>query len=587
MSRSSEIYYPIFCRTQYRIAFTFLASIALAAMPIAAVQAQEDTTTTSVTSSNDYSVYGEEIVFTATMEVDDASSSGNVTFYDGQSSIPGCVDMFVKYEPYAATCSTNALGLGAHYIWAKYTGNGTNADSRSPELVQLIADQLISTVAGTGASGYSGDGTMGTSAKLYSPSGTAMDSLGNLYIADTNNHRIRKVTPNGVISTVAGNGWKGDSGDGGGATWASLNAPRGVALDAEDNLYIADTDNHRVRKVTKSTGIISTIAGIGSPGYNHFDGDAAIWASLNFPSGVAVDTEGNVFIADTYNHRIRRVKPTGLINTVAGNGEPGFEDDNSNAVYTSVNFPRGVAVDAAGNFYIADTENHCVRKVKSDGYIGTVAGTCGTAGYSGDGDQPYNATMNSPFGVAVDDDNNVYIADTGNHSIRKVIKSANMMSTIAGAGVAGYYGNSVSASSAKLSSPRGISVDASGRLYVADTGNQRARRIATQALSATQLESNDTRSVEGQRVIFTARVVSGLTGSALAPTGKVAFKDRGTTVSGCGAVMLSNGSALCSSSTLSVGTHTITATYAGDIYNPGSISAGVTQIVEAKTFAEN
>jgi len=280
---------------------------------------------------------------------------------------------------------------------------------------------LISTFAGNGTNGFSGDGAAATSAQLYFPFEVAVDGVGDVFIADTYNHRVRRVdVGTGLISTFAGNGTNGFSGDGAAATSAQLNYPIGVAVDGVGNVYIADTYNHRVRRVDAGTGLISTFAGNGTNGFSG-DGAAATSAQLSYPEGVAVDGDGNVFIADTYNHRVRRVDVgTGFISTFAGTGAAGFSGDGAAATSAQLNFPRGVAVDGAGNVFIADTFNHRVRRVDAGtGFISTFAGT-GTAGFSGDGGGATGAQLNSPIGVAVDGAGNVFIADYGNHRIRKV-----------------------------------------------------------------------------------------------------------------------------------------------------------------------
>src|SRR5437879_1577083 len=232
--------------------------------------------------------------------------------------------------------------------------------------------QTINTVAGGGA----GDGGDATIANLNSPAGVSVDSSGNLYIADLGNERIRKIAAaTGIITTVAGNGVLGFAGDGGAATSASLNSPAGVSVDASGNLYIADYANHRIRKVSAATGIITTVAG---NGINTFagDGGAATSASLNSPSGVALDASGNLYIADYFNNRIRKVDAaSGIITTVAGNGSFGFAGDGGAATSASVSGPAGVAVDAGGNLYIANYSTHRIRKVDAaTGIITTVAG---------------------------------------------------------------------------------------------------------------------------------------------------------------------------------------------------------------------
>src|SRR5438876_901164 len=259
--------------------------------------------------------------------------------------------------------------------------------------------QTINTIAGGGV----GDGGAATGASLNQPRGVALDASGNLYIADHFNHRIRKVAAaTGIITTVAGNGVFGFAGDGGAATGARLNYPSGVALDASGNLYIADQNNNRIRKVDAATGIITTVAGNDSPTF-FGDGGAATNASLYDPTGVALDASGNLYIADQYNHRIRKVDAaTGIIATVAGNGIPDFAGDGGAATYASLYHPSGVALDASGNLYIADQYNHRIRKVAAaTGIITTVAGN-GSPAFAGDGGAAARAGPNHPAGLALE-----------------------------------------------------------------------------------------------------------------------------------------------------------------------------------------
>jgi trimeric autotransporter adhesin len=338
---------------------------------------------------------------------------------------------------------------------------------------------VISTVAGTGSYGYSGDGGIATSAALTYPLGVAIDASGNIYIADTYNNRIRMVTKStGIISTVAGTGSSSYRGDGGLATSAELSSPRGVAIDASGNIYIADIGNNRIRMVTKSTGIISTVAGTGSSGYRG-DGGLARLALLNSPRGVAIDASGNIYIADTDNRCIRMVtKSTGIISTVAGTGSSSYSGDGGLATSAKLYYPYGVAIDASGNIYIADAGNNRIRMVtKSTGIISTVAGT-GSSGYSGDGGLAISAQLYDPSGVAFDASGNIYIADTINHCIRMVTKSTGIISTVAGTGSYGYSGDGGLATSTALRSPEGVAIDASGNIYIADTKNQRIRMFS-------------------------------------------------------------------------------------------------------------
>jgi uncharacterized protein (TIGR03437 family) len=314
-----------------------------------------------------------------------------------------------------------------------------------------------------------------------------VDSAGNLYIADTLDNRIRKVS-NGVISTVAGNGTPGFSGDNGLATSAELNGPVGVAVDSAGNLYIADSGNYRVRKV--SGGVITTVAGSGGPGYPLVgDNGPAVHAQLN-PVGVAVDSGGNLYIADVGNDRIRKVS-NGVITTVAGTGATGFSGDDGPATSAHLDEPWGVAVDATGNLYIADTDNSCIRKV-SNRVITTVAGT-GTQGFSGDNGPATNAQLNSPWGVAVDPAGNLYVADRNNNRIRKV--SGGVITTVAGNGMLGFSGDDGPATSAETYGPTGVAVDSAANVYVAEVGSNRIRILTpvgstcTYAVSPTSLQA--------------------------------------------------------------------------------------------------
>jgi uncharacterized protein (TIGR03437 family) len=336
------------------------------------------------------------------------------------------------------------------------------------QCIRKVSNGVITTVAGNGTPGYSGDGGPAVSAQLYFPSGVAVDSAGSLYIADTWNNRVRKVS-NGVITTVAG-GVKCCSplGDGGPATSAPLESPFGVAVDSAGNLYIADLE--RVRLV--SNGLITTVAGNGTPGYSGDNGPATS-AQLYWPEGVAVDFAGNLYIADTDNYRIRMVS-NGVITTVAGNGTCCFSGDNGPATSAQLGYPGGIALDSAGDLYISDTATDRIRKV-SNGMITTVAGN-GTYGYSGDNSAAISAELGEPSGVAADAAGNLYIADVGNNRVRKV--SNGVITTVAGIGTPDYSGDHGPADSAQLNGPTGVAVDSTGDLYIADSGNNRIREVS-------------------------------------------------------------------------------------------------------------
>ena len=349
----------------------------------------------------------------------------------------------------------------------------------------LVISNIIVTVAGDYSQGgnYSGDGYAATSAALYYPSGVAVDSSGNLYIADQFNNVIRKVDTNGIITTVAGDNSLGGnySGDGYAATGAALNYPIGVAVDGSGNLYIADSGNNVVRKVNTS-GIITTVAGDNSLGGNYSgDGYAATGAALNYPTSVSVDGSGNLYIADSDNFVIRKVNTSGIITTVAGDNSLGgnYSGDGYAATGAALNYPDDVVVDGFGNLFISDTGNGVIRKVNTGGIITTMAGDNSlNGGYSGDGYAATSAALNSPNGIVLDGSGNLYIADSGNNVIREV-NTSGIITTFAGNhGLGGNYsGDSGSATNAALYYPNGIILDGSGNLYIADTENNVIRKV--------------------------------------------------------------------------------------------------------------
>ena len=334
-------------------------------------------------------------------------------------------------------------------------------------------DGTIITVAGNGTPGESGRGGPAWRAQLNWPRDIAIAADGSLFIADTRNHSIAKVGPDGIISTVVGGGAPGYSGDGGPATRARLNGPRDVEIGPDGSLYIADTDNHCIRQVTPD-GVITTLAGSGTSGYCG-DGMSAANARVAYPQDVALGADGSLYFTDTGNHRIRQVTCEGTIRTVAGTGVWGHGGDGGAAVRSQLARPRGVCVDSEGCLYIADTENHSVRKVTPDGTITTVAGN-GTEGYSGDGDDATCAQLAWPRGVVVDADGCLFIADCGNSLIRKVAPDGTI-STVGGTGAEGYSGNGGPALRAQLADPHGIQLGVDGSLYIGEPRNHCIRRI--------------------------------------------------------------------------------------------------------------
>lgn len=348
-------------------------------------------------------------------------------------------------------------------------------------ILTVTPGRSTASLAGTGTAGYSGDGSAASGAAVASPSAVAYDASGNLYLADTANHVVREVVKSsGNIITVAGTGTAGFSGDGGAATSAQLDTPTGIAVDANGNLYIADSHNHRIREV--SGGNITTIAGTGLAGFAG-DGGAATSAQLDLPKGIAVDGSGNIYIADSGNNRIRKISGT-TISTIAGTGEQGYSGDGAAATAATLDSPTSVAVDASGAVYIADRHNQRVRAISSAGVISTVAGSglpTFAGGFSGDGVSASSAALSHPTGVSVDAAGNIYIADTNNQRVRTV--TGGVIATAAGSGEQGFSGDGGTLTAALLNAPKAASVDASGNLAIADTGNQRIRGAADAALA--------------------------------------------------------------------------------------------------------
>jgi sugar lactone lactonase YvrE len=333
----------------------------------------------------------------------------------------------------------------------------------------------ITTIAGTDVWGFSGDGGPATSAKLYAPAEVAVDARGNVYIATYQDSRVRRVSPDGTISTFAGTGQPGFSGDGGPATSAKLYAPKGVAVDGQGNVYIADSNNFRVRKVSPG-GTITTFAGGGRPG-SLGDGGPATLATLRNPFGVAVDGQGNVYIADTDNMRVRKVSTGGTITTIAGTGAQGSSGDGGPATSALLRFPYGLAVDGEGNVYFADSGNNRVRRISRGGTITAFAGT-GANSFSGDGGPATSAQLQIPRDVALDGSGSVYIAD-GNNRVRKV-SPGGTISTFAGGGRAA-PGDGGLATAAQLKGVWGVAVDGKGSVYFAEGGRVRKVTVGTEA----------------------------------------------------------------------------------------------------------
>ena len=540
-------------------------------------------------------------------------------------------------------------------------------------VLSVSPGNTIHTIAGNGAAFFSGDNGPATSAALAKPTNVAADATGNIYIADANNHRVRLVDTGGKITTFAGNGVQGFLGDGGPATSASLNTPTSVAVH-NSTVYIADSENNVIRAV--SDGTITTFAGsgVGAEGYSG-DGGPATAALLNCPRGVAVDGNGNLYIADTKNHVVRQVVG-GTITTLAGNGHQGFQGDSGSAIAASLDTPSSVAVDLLGNVFIADTHNQRIREV-TGAKISTFAGN-GALGFLGDGTPAVNAAFDHPLGVAADGAGNVYIADSNNQRVRRV-DATGTITTVVASGQEAFLGDSGPPLLASLDTPS-AAVPLNGRLLVTDKDNQRIRLVdptsvpvadqiigtmsgpqsvklsnvggGTLTLNSVTLSSGDftlagggscgssfpvslaggsnctlnivfgptivgprsgtlqitdnapgspqsitvvgngiqdsttlalaslqSTSTYGGSVTFSATITPGVATTAPSATGTVSFADGAKVL---GSSQLNAGAASFSTSALSAGSHTITATFSGDSNYAGN-SGSVTQVVNKAT----
>lgn len=334
--------------------------------------------------------------------------------------------------------------------------------------------QRIETLSGDGSAGHSGDGGPAAKAQLDAPQGAAVGPDGSFYFADWGNHSIRRIDPTGIITTVAGSGRAGDKGDGGPALKAELHQPHRVTLGPDGSLYISDQNNHRIRKV-RPDGVIVTVAGNGTGG-DAGDGGPAIQAQLNLPRSVAVAPDGTLYIADTYNHRIRKVAPDGVITTLAGTGHAGDAGDSGPAVKAELHGPQELILARDGRLFIADQLNHRIRCIHPDGTITTVAGN-GDRGFGGDGGPATAAQLSDPEGCAVDSAGNLYIADGGNARIR-LVDASGRISTFAGTGEQGSDGDGGPARGARFREPHAIAIHHDGSLIVSDPDSNQLRRIA-------------------------------------------------------------------------------------------------------------
>ena len=352
-------------------------------------------------------------------------------------------------------------------------------------VVNISIAQIITTVAGNGSSGFSGDGSLATGASISLPKSIAFDAQGNLYFADGGNNRVRKVDKiTGIITTIAGDGLYDFGGDGGPAINAHLKTPSDLAFDAAGNLYIADQYNKRIRKVDLS-GIISTVAGDGSTPNFGGDGGLAINAQLSYPSNLAINAAGDIFISDFNNSRIRKVDAaTGIISTIAGLGNfIYFDGDGGPAVNANIVFPAGIKVDASGNIYFSDYGNARIRKIDgATGIINTIAGD-GTNTFGGDNGPATNAELNHAFVLTLNAAGDIFIADKDNNRIRKIDATTGIISTVAGDGTASFGGDGGAPLNAQLNNPFAVAFDNSNNLFISDQLNQRIRKVGIAAPS--------------------------------------------------------------------------------------------------------
>ena len=335
---------------------------------------------------------------------------------------------------------------------------------------------IITTIAGNDTAGYSGDGGYAGSSKLNSPEAICLDRFSNIIIADAANNRIRKLdATTNIITTIAGNGIGGYNGDNIPATDAQLFIPDAVCADSLGNIYIADAINSRIRKIVSSTGLITTICGTGISG-NSGDGGLATNARIDGPTGICMDKDGNIFIADILSNNLRKIhKISGIISTIAGTGVAGFSGDGGPATLAKLSQPGNVFVDESGNIFFTELSNNVIRKVSPAGIITTVAGN-GFSGYTGDNGPALSARLNQPCGIFIDRSNNIYFSDWGNGVIRRIDGASQIITTVVGCGVQGYSGDGGAATDAKLQ-PNGLWLDDYGTMYIADITNNRIRKV--------------------------------------------------------------------------------------------------------------
>ncbi|HUO83690.1 MAG TPA: hypothetical protein VM534_01125, partial [Thermoanaerobaculia bacterium] len=402
------------------------------------------------------------------------------------------------------------------------------ADRNNERIRKVDRVGVITTVAGGGTS--RADGIPATDAKLFLPNDVAVDLQGSIYYSDTYNY-IKRIDPlSGLISTYAGNGFAGSEGDGGPATAARLDGPKGLAIDLQGNLLIALSPagfdvgpSNRIRRVDAGSGIISTVAGGAVAPLG--DGGPATMATFDHPKGVAVDGEGNIFVADTYRHRVRKIsRGSGFIITVAGNGSYNSAGDGGPATAASVGFPADVAVDAMGNLYIS--QSSLIRRVTPEGTISRFAGT-GSAGFSGDGGPATTARLDTVNGLALDpQEQGLYLVDRANNRVRRIDLASGIITTVAGNGLRGYTGDGGPATAARMDNPWDVAIDAAGNLFIADTINDRIRRVSAETGIISTVAGNGNGGFSGDGGSATGGQLDSPTGVAVDAQGNLFIADQ-------------------------------------------------------------
>ena len=371
---------------------------------------------------------------------------------------------------YGDTKQANVAGFtGPQDMWINSDGTVLVADTGNAAIRKVATDGTISTISGVGSPGAVASGDdVATKLAMISPFGVTADGSGNIFIAELGTDRIRKIDSAGKITTAIGDGNPGFAE--GAPAKVEMNQPTGVAVDSSGNIYFADSLNNRIRKL--AGGNVTTIAGNGIVSYSG-DGFAATVAQLNTPTGVAADAAGNLYIADSANHVVRRVDSKGVISTFAGNGSVGSGGDGNAAAGAQLNGPAGVAVDGSGNVFIADTGNNKIRKVNSSGTISTFS----------------SAQLSAPWGLAADSSGNLYVAEFGGNRVRRISADGGTVTTVAGNGNAGYSGDAGSPASAMLNGPKGVALDSVGNIYIADSGNNRVRKVSSNGSGGQRIDT--------------------------------------------------------------------------------------------------